>query len=168
MKILFKLSKKAGFIPTIIGVFIWLACGYVAVPAVGDVLWQYPNVAYAFAIAIIATTGLGSIVGFWLVADHIEFWQRGYRVKRLSANDWVYEERSATSEERILQYSLEVRGQGYPAPCAVWILSQADWENEAPPWAVGRRSEIVERIAICHGSKRGGEVQILDNKPRLI
>jgi hypothetical protein len=162
MNILFNLSQKAGLVPTIIDVLIWLACGTVAVIPVGDALWQYPTFAYAFAIAVIAVTGIGGLVGFWLMADHIDFWRLGYRVRLLGANDWVYEERSATPEERSLQYIREVRGRGYPAPCAIWILSQVDWESEAPSWAWGRRSEIVERIANCHGSKLGGEVHILD------
>jgi hypothetical protein len=162
MKTLFKLSEKVGFAATVIGVLIWLVCGTITVLTVVDKLWQYPKTAFAFAIAIIVVTGAGGLVGFWLVADHLDFWRLGYRVKWLNANDWAYEERSAMSEERILPYILEVRGQGYPAPCMVRISSQADWENDAPPWARGRRSVIVERIANCHGAENGGEVQILN------
>jgi hypothetical protein len=53
-------------------------------------------------------------------------------------------------------------GRGYPAPCTLRIPSQVDWESEAPPWARGRRSEIAERIANCHGAMNGGDVQILN------
>jgi hypothetical protein len=101
-------------------------------------------------------TGFGGIIGYWLVADRIDFWRLGYQVKWLAANAWAYEERSATSEERIIPYLLEAHGQGYPAPCTIRILSQA----ETPSWARGRRSEIVERIANCHGAMNRGDVQI--------
>ncbi len=130
--------------------------------AIPDALWQYPRLAIALTILVIIATGIGGLIGYWLVADRTDFWRLGYQMKRLNANDWVYEERSAKSEERILPYLLEVRGQGYPAPCTVRILSQADWESEAPSWARGRRSEIVERIANCHGAMNGGDVQILN------
>ena len=162
MKTLFKLSEKVGLAMTVIGALVWLVCGTITVLTVVDKLWRYPRTAFTFAMTVAVVTGVGGLVGFWLVADQIDFWRLGYRVKWLTANDWAYEERSATSEERILPYILEVRGQGYPAPCTVRILSQADWESDAPSWARGRRSEIVERIANCHGAKNGGEVQILN------
>jgi hypothetical protein len=162
MKTLFKLSEKAGLVPTVIGAIAWLACGTVATIAVVDALWQSPKLAFALAMVGAVVTGFGGLIGYWLVADRIDFWRLGYQVKWLNANYWFYEERRATSEERILPYLLEIRGQGYPAPCTVRILSQADWESEAPSWARGRRSEIVERIANCHGAMNGGDVQILN------
>jgi hypothetical protein len=160
MKTLFKLSEKVGLAPTVIGVIVWLASGTAATAGIVDALWRYPRLACAFAMAFAVITSIGGLVGYWLVADRIEFLRLGYQVKWLAANDWVYEERSDTSEERVLPYLLEARGQGYPAPCAVRILSQADWESEAPLWARGRRCEIVERIANCHGANNGGEVLI--------
>jgi len=162
MKTLFKLSEKAGLVPTVIGALVWLACGTIATIGIIDTLRQYPRLAFAVAMTFAVVTGIGGLIGYWLVADRIDFWRLGYHVKWLNANDWVYEERSAKSEERILSYFLEVRGQGYPAPCTIRILSQADWEIEAPSWARGRRSEIVERIANCHGAMNEGDVQILN------
>jgi hypothetical protein len=162
MKTLFKLSEKVGLVPTVIGVLVWLACGRVATIAIVDALWQYPRLAFAFVMAVIVVTAVGGLIGYWLVADRIDFWRLGYQVKWLGANNWVYEERSATSEERILPYLLEAHGRGYPAPCTLRIPSQVDWESEAPPWARGRRSEIAERIANCHGAMNGGDVQILN------
>ena len=162
MKILFKISEKAGLALTVIGVLVWLVCGAVATIGIGDALWQYPRLSFSLAMAGAAVTGFGGIIGYWLVADRIDFWRLGYQVKWLAANAWAYEERSATSEERIIPYLLEAHGQGYPAPCTIRILSQADWEIEAPSWARGRRSEIVERIANCHGAMNRGDVQILN------
>jgi hypothetical protein len=160
MKLLFKLSEKIGLVPTVIGVIIWLAVGTWATLMAVETLWQYPRIAVVVVLAFIIATGMSGLVGYWLVTDRIEFWQRGYQVRWIDANDWVYEERSVASEERILPYILEERGQGYPAPCTVRILNQEDWESEAPLWARGRRSEIVERIADCHGANDGGEVLI--------
>jgi hypothetical protein len=160
MNTLFKLSEKVGLMSTAIGAIVWLACGTYATLAVINALWQFPRIAFVIAMAFIVVTGIGGLVGYWLVADRIDFWRLGYQVKWIRANDWVYEERSVASEERILPYIREVRGQGYPAPCAIRILSQEDWESEAPFWAQGRRNEIVGRIANCHGANNGGEILI--------
>jgi hypothetical protein len=162
MKTIFKLSEKAGLAPTVIGAIAWLACGTGATIAIPDALWQYRRLAIALTILVIIATGIGGLIGYWLVADRIDFWRLGCQVKWLNANDWVYEERSATSEERILPYLREVHGHGYPAPCTIRILSHAEWESEAPLWARGRRTEIVERIANCHGAMNGGDVQIMN------
>jgi hypothetical protein len=160
MKRLFRLSQKVGLLPTVIGAIICLAVGTYATLAVVDILWQFPRIALVVVMSLIIVTGMGGLVMYWLVTDQIEFWQRGYQVKWIDANDWVYEERSAASEERILPYVREVRGQGYPAPCTVRILGPEDWETEAPLWARGRRREIVERIIDCHGANIGGEILI--------
>src|SRR5215831_7332343 len=109
MESLFKLSEKVGLLGTVIGVLIWIACGTGATLVVVDTLWQFPRIAVVIAMAFIVVTGISGLVGYWLVADRIDFWRLGYQVKRLGANDWVYEERSATPEERILPYIREMR-----------------------------------------------------------
>jgi hypothetical protein len=162
MRTLFKLSAKVGFVPTILAVLVWLSLGTIAARAVVGALSRYPGVAYAVAVAVASITAIGGLVAFWLVADHIDFRRLGYRVKWLRANTWVYEERSPAPGARNLPYLREVRGRGYPEPCAVRIPAEATWEQEVPSWAHGRRSEILERIANCHGAKKGGEVEFLN------
>jgi hypothetical protein len=77
MKTLFKLSEKAGLAPTVIGALAWLACGTVGVIAIPDPLWQYPMLAIALTILVIIATGIGGLIGYWLVADRIDFWWLG-------------------------------------------------------------------------------------------
>jgi hypothetical protein len=160
MYTLFKLSDKLGLMPTVLGVIISLAFEMYATAAVIDALRYFPRIAAVISITLMAVTGLSGLVGFWLVADRVDFWRRGYQVKRISEIDWVYEERSSTSEERILPYVRKERGEGYPAPCTIRIFDTEEWESDAPLWARGRRREIIERIVNCHGASRGVEVLI--------
>ena len=160
MNTLFKLSEKAGLVPTAIGVIVWLVGGIWATLAVVNGLWHFPTLAVVLTISFMVVTSIGGLVGFWLVADRFEFWLRGYYVKPIGDNDWIYEERSSASEIRTLPYILEERGNGYPAPCTIKILDAENWERDAPLWARGRRCEIAERIANCHGANQGGEVLI--------
>jgi hypothetical protein len=160
MYTLFKLSDKVGLVPTIIGIFAWLAFGMWATLAVVNRLWRFPMLAWVLTISFMVVTGIGGLVGFWLVADRFYFWCFGYQVKPIHVNDWIYEERSSASEIRTLSYIRELRGEGYPAICTIKILDAENWERDAPLWARGRRSEIVERIANCHGAILGVEVLI--------
>jgi hypothetical protein len=107
-------------------------------------------------------TGIGGLIGFWLIAEHIDYRRVGYRVKWLRANTWAYEERSRVPEERLLPYIREVRGRGYPEPCAIRITTAGAWEREAPSWARGRRSEILDRITSCHDPKGSGAIEFVN------
>ena len=162
MNTLFKLSEKAGLVPTAIGVIVWLVGGIWATLAVVNGLWHFPTLAVVLTISFMVVTSIGGLVGFWLVAERIDFWRLGYQVKPVSGNDWLYEERISRAEIRILSYIRIVRGDVYRAPCTIKILAADDWERDAPLWARGRRNEIVERIANCHGANQGVEVLIED------
>ena len=154
MNSLFKLSAKVGLVPTAIGLIVWLASGMWATLAVVNGLWHLPTLAFVLTISFMVVTSIGGLVGFWLVADHFEFWLLGYHVKQISDNDWIYEEQSSAPEIRTLPYIREERGNGYPVPCTIKILAAEDWESELPLWARGRRNEIVERISNCHGANQ--------------
>lgn len=136
---------------TVIAVIVTLAFEMWATAAAIDALRHFPKIAVVISIPLFIVTGISSLVGFWLVADRINFRRLGYQVKWIKENDWEYEERSSTSEKRTLTYVREVQGEGYPAPCTIRILDVEDWENSVPKWARGRRSEIIARILDCHG-----------------
>jgi hypothetical protein len=107
--------------------------------------------------------GIGGLVGFGIVADLVDYWRRGYRLRWLSGNEWVYEERRAKGSAQSLPFSRVNLGDGYPAACEVSILSEACWEREAPEWAQRRRAEIIKRIAQLSGANDGGHVESKDS-----
>jgi len=106
---------------------------------------------------------IGGLVGFWIIADLVDFWRLGYRVRWLSGNEWVYEERKAEGSVQCLPFSREILADGYPAPCEVGILSEASWEGKAPEWAQRRRAEIVKPITTLFGADMGGHVELKDS-----
>jgi hypothetical protein len=114
----------------------------------------------ATAVVSIAATvaAFGGLVGFWVVAGLLRFRQRGYRVRWLSSNRWLYEERAMGGVPRHLPFAREVLDKGYPAPCRVILTGEARWDDETPEWAHGRRAEIAARVAHCCGADRGGRV----------
>jgi hypothetical protein len=115
-------------------------------------------------IVIAAIVGIGGLLSFWIIADQVDYLRRGYRMRWVTGNDWLYEERALKGTERCLPCVRVVLGDGYPAPSEICVPGEASWETEVPPWAKGRRPEIVERIALCFGSDRGGHIRFVDSK----
>jgi hypothetical protein len=140
----------------------WVAGGIVVTRAAAVEVSQHPRLAVAFVIMIGSVVTLGGLVGFWIVTSEIDFGRRGYRVRRLGDDQWVYEERDAHGTLRGLPISREVVGGGYPAPCKVGITSETLWQTQAPQWARGRRADIVARIAECLGAGAGAQVLFVE------
>lgn len=132
--------------------------GAISVRIAASSLWPTPNVAFVFVIVIAAFFGFSNLISFWLIADHIGYLWRGYRVRRLIGTQWLYEERGT---ERSLPYVCVVLDDGYSADCEVHVPSEASWETEVPNWAHCRRSEIMERIALSFGSDRGAHISFV-------
>ena len=155
----FRGSERIGFVPTVLCVIVWLVFGAIGVRVAGASLWPTPKLAYVIVIVIASIIGFGGLVSLWLIAAHVRYLSRGYRVRRVIGNKWLYEERGS---ERRIPYVCVVLGDGYPADCEVRVPSEASWETEVPYWAHGRRSEIKERIALCFGSDRGAHIRFVD------
>jgi hypothetical protein len=155
----FRGSHRIGFVPTVLCAIAWLVFGTIGVRVAGASLWPTPKLAFVIVIIIAAIIAIGGLVSFWLIADHVDYQRRGYRVRRVVGNEWVYEERGT---ESCLPYVCVVLGDGYPADCEVRVPSSASWETEVPHWAQGRRSEITERIALCFGRDRGAHIRFVD------
>jgi hypothetical protein len=107
-------------------VIAWVGVGAAVARAGVRALWQYPRFAQAFVVVVAIVVATDGLVGFWIVADLIDYWRRSYRVRWLTANDWSDEERRA-----------------------------GGWELQAPQWAHGRRAEILEHIAELFGADIG-------------
>src|SRR5579863_10615102 len=86
-------SDSVGFAPSVLCLIAWVACGAAVARAGVGALWQYPGLARVFLIVVAIVVAIGGLVGFWVLSPHIDFWRRGYRVKWLTGNEWVYEER---------------------------------------------------------------------------
>ena len=163
IRLLWRRGQALGLVPSFLCVIAWVACGAAAARAIALELWQYPRLAMVFIIVIAAVVCIGGLVGFWIIVDLIEYWRLGYRVRWLSGNEWIYEERRAEGTVHCLPFSRATLADGYPAPCQVRILSEECWEGKAPEWAQRRRAEIVKRIAQLFGADMGGHVQFKDS-----
>jgi hypothetical protein len=101
--------------------------------------WQYGG-----WWAPIVMAGVGLAAGMAVLRKRVDFRRRGYRVRRLGREEHVYEERGAEGEIRLLPFWREML---IGAPSEVYLPSEDRWDSQVPPWAHGRRAEIVERIA---------------------
>jgi hypothetical protein len=162
IRALLRRSEAIGFAPTVLCVIAWFGCGAAGARAGALALWEYPRLAEVFVWVVATVEGICGLVAFWIIADHVDYWRRGYRVRWLTGNEYVYEERRADGSVQSLRLSREILADGYPAPCEVSIPSEARWEQQAPQWAQQRRAEIVERIAQLFGADIGGRVQFKD------
>lgn len=152
-----------GLIPTVGCVLVWLCGGERVAVLVGQALARVaPDLALGLSAAIGVIVGLGGLVSFWLISDHIEFFRRGFRMRWVKEGQWLYEERASTGEARLLPCERVTTGDGYPAPCEVRITSASAWNSRMPSWARNRRQEILQRIALCFGAEHGGAVRFVD------
>jgi hypothetical protein len=140
----------------------WLVCGAMGTRAAGVALWRFPVLAQIVIVGIAVIVGTGGLIGYWLIADHVDYLRRGYRVRWIAGDQWLYEERISHDAERSLPFIRLILGKGYAALCEVRIQSEASWDSEAPPWAKGRRAEIAQRISHCFGGDQGGQIRFVD------
>jgi len=118
-------------------------------------LESHQGLAYVAIYAIAACGSLGGFYWFAVAMSHLKDWRRGYRVRGLGANAWLYEE--LRGDGTVLQVRLlrEVVGKGYPPPCRVIIQ---DRSADGSPVTIP--TDVHQRIAECFGGHHGGHVQI--------
>jgi hypothetical protein len=162
IKVLWRKSHAIGLVPSLLCAIAWLACGGVIVRFGVGALWQYPVLWWGLLIVVGLAVALGGLVSFWILASHVEFRRRGYQIRWLKEDEWIYEERRSDGSVRHLPFSRTTVGEGYPAPCNVRIHDEESWERQVPLWAQGRRTEILERIADLSGANSGGRVLFRD------
>jgi hypothetical protein len=110
----------------------------------------------AGALLLLATGSLveGLIVGaitvlafraFWRVSQRKrELLKRGYFAGRRVGTHWVYEELQG-KEIVAIELLLDYMGRG---EYELHVPGEQDWLSKMPAWARGRRTEIIERLAI--------------------
>jgi len=152
---LLRFSEKIGFVGTAVLLCAFLLIAAIVIDFAFHFFAAYNSMATAtvLSVLLICLAVYGGLICVWFLKCHFDDWRRGYRVRWLSGVRWVYEERG--SEQRIVPYLREVNGRGYPEPCTIRIT-----DDDFPEWAVDRKNEIVERIAICHGIDQGGKIEV--------
>ncbi len=155
-------SEAIGIAPFILCVAGWVGLDAAVARTGAGALHSYPLLAQGFVIIVAIVVAMGGLAGLWIAADRIDYRRRGYRVRWLTGQAWRYEERTPGGSVECLPFSCEVTRDGYPADCEVLLQSEARWELEAPRRALGRRAEILQRIAELLGAGAGARVQFKD------
>lgn len=131
-----------------------------------DFLARHPTLAVTLILALGIGLGLMAIIAIGIVSDRLTFGRLGYRVRRLTKDEYVYEEQSLEAPIRNTSPWREVaESMGLIRPRRIegtrhfvfqcerddvggaQVPSEAHWNDEMGPWAQGRRAEIVGRIA---------------------
>src|SRR5208337_930561 len=105
MRLLVRRTEALGLAPSLLLMVAWVGCGAAGARASALALWQYPELAQVFVGVIATLVAIGGLVGFWIIAPLVDFRNRGYRVRWLIGNEWVYEERRTDGSMQCLPFS---------------------------------------------------------------
>jgi hypothetical protein len=92
----------------------------------------------------------------------------GYRIRRVTATSWVYEERGPNGVLRALPFGYTPLAAAYRPPCQVHLPTEHHWDGQMPSWARGRRGEIAGNIARGLGADVGTRVELVDSLDRPV
>ena len=146
----------------IVGTIGWVTAAALSARAIPGTFSSHPRFAQFAVYGIAALGGIGGLVGYWFGASSIEFFLRGYRVRR-QGTGWWYEERSSAATIRRLPFGYKPLADKYRPPCEVCLPSQDRWDDETPDWAHGRRREIMDNIKKDLGADFGTRVEFVDS-----
>ena len=161
MQRVFQFGERVGLALSLVLWIAWIVGGAAAARLSGTFLAPQ-RLAIAVVLVIALIGAIGGLIGFWVVADLVGFWRLGYRVKFVAGSEWLYEERQRGGSLRSFQFTCDVLGDGYWAPCEVQIPGDDLWLEVMPVWAHRRRGEITERIAHCCGASAGRRVHFVE------
>lgn len=150
-------------LPPVVAFVVWVTAAGLAARAAPRTLTNYPRLAEFAVYGIAAMGGIGGLIAFWYSADSIEFLVLGYRIRRVTATSWVYEERGPNGALRALPFGYTPLAAGYRPPCQVHLPSEHHWDGQMPSWARGRRDEIVGNISRELGAGFGTRVEIVES-----
>lgn len=114
--------EPVGTVVGTVGLTAWVGLGVLAARAAYAVLEQHAIAAQVLVFVIATVFAVGALVIFWVTAEQIEFWTRGYRVRQLSPKGvfhWslgpkqcVYEERAPGGQIQGLSFVRMILGAG--------------------------------------------------------
>ena len=150
---------------SVIGLVSWITFVVLVTRGAVLLLAQFTTAMMLVLVPFALAAAWGTIIAVSQVGNCVEAWQRGYGVRWLDGPlrahilgvkygdrfRWVYEESSPSGDLRQIHFVREIVGRGYPVPSQVCIPNIEDWDREVPSWAVGRRSEVVQRIDEAFG-----------------
>ena len=161
MQRVFQFGERVGLALSLVLWIAWVVGGAAAAWLSAKFLGPHP-LAINVVLLIAVITGTGGLIGYWVVADLVDFRRLSYRVKFVAGSEWLYEERPSRGSVRSFQFPCHILADGYAAPCEVQIPGEALWPEVVPLWAHRRRSEIMERIAHCLGARAGRRVHFVE------
>src|SRR5262245_31937418 len=94
---------------------------------------------------------LVAVIGGFLLFAHASWawvhWRRGWRVRWITQDRYVYEEIGDGGQFRSLEILYEpLEKNRYAPPCRITVPGADEWATMTDPWAHGRRDAILERL----------------------
>ena len=129
-------------------------------------LSNHPRLTEAVSIGVGLSLGLAVLIARSIILERVRSRKHRYRVRRLGRRQYVYEERSeegafeqlpfwrgilasvGLGEPRMKEATRHIvfRTERLGTKGAIQLPDHESWDKEVPPWAQGRRAEIIERI----------------------
>jgi hypothetical protein len=121
---------------------VFVLVGYVVLVPVVAFL-ELPPMIIAFSVGAGIVVLLAAVI-----RRRYQFTRIGYLVNRHGRDQIEYRERSAGAMR-----SLIIDGELLTKSRVVYVPSEAGWDAKMPPWARGRRDQIVGRVKASLGAK---------------
>ncbi len=112
MQRVFDFGERVGLALSLVLWIAWVGGGAAAVWHSGKFLAPY-LLAIAVVLLIAVITGIGGLIGYWVVADLVEFWRLGYRVKFVARSEWLKQLACTACDDRL---ETEVWGAHFRRP----------------------------------------------------
>jgi hypothetical protein len=127
----------------------WLVGCTLVVTLTVSLEWFQQRVTFGqvFVLTMAFFAGIGGLWGFWNISWRYEFYRSGYRVRSVGGHDYAYEEFGSD-------------GKTYAPPCRISVPTLDQWEGATPPWAHGRRDEILSRLTTWAQAGYGAAVTL--------
>ena len=86
IRTLAKPSDQIGLAPSLLCALAWVAGSAAVARAAVAALSEYPALAEVFLVVVAILAGIDGLVCFWISADHVDFWRRGYQINWVTGN----------------------------------------------------------------------------------
>ena len=143
-----KRSASLAVIRALLATAAWLVGCTLVVTLTVSLEWfqQRATFGQVFVLTMAFFVGIGGLWGFWNISWRYEFYRSGYRVRSLGGDDHTYEEFGSDGMLRALVFGYQRLAESYAPPCRIAVPTVDQWDGATPPWAHGRRDEILSRL----------------------
>src|ERR1043166_1006520 len=98
----FQFGERVGLALTLVLGLAWVLGGAAAAWPSAQFLGPH-QLAIHVVLLIAVSTGTGGLIGYWVVADLVDFRRLSYRVKFVAGSEWLYEEGPSRGSRRPFQ-----------------------------------------------------------------